>query len=257
MFHTAAFWESIDHAGALGEIAAAAGEQVLFVTGDDIRVPDDVSQLVAAAPVLALGANEGRLVSPSLRRIVNPQLVPINSLTDGNVEPQTPHVVHDWRRNPIPLSPGESLNALCDCNSTAAADQSIVVWLADGPITPVEGVPIYPVRCTGAATLVAGAWTNGALTFAQDLPSGRYAVVGFRAQGATLVAARLVFRGGSARPGVLGTDVESDDDWAGFRYGQFGIFGEFDANTPPTFDALANDADTAQEFVLDLTPLGV
>lgn len=252
MFHTAAFWENIDQATVHQELAAALGEQVLFITGDDIRVPADMPNIVAVAAMLALNANRGELVSPSLRRGPGFDIIPVNALTDGNCEPDSPPAIIDLRRNPIALDPDESLNALADSNPAAAADQSIVVWLSDGPIQPVEGSPIFSVRATGAITAVAGAWTNGALTFARDLPVGTYQVVGLNALGATLIAARLVFRGGAARPGVLGCDLESDKTWSGFRYGQFGVFGEFHTNTPPTVDVLANDADTAQEFILDL-----
>jgi len=254
-FHLAAFWENIDHAGVRAPIAAALGEQVLFIAGDDIRIPDDTNQMVAAAANVALLTTDCRLVSPSLRRFVNPQLAPVNSLTDGNVEPQSPAVMHDWRRNPIPLDPGESLNAEADSNPAAAADQSVLVWLADGPLVPIEGAAIHPVLCTATITAVAGAWTNGQLTFSQDLPTGRYAVCGMRIQGATCIAGRLVFRGGSSRPGVIGTDAITDDSRHWFRYGLSGIFGEFDSNTPPTLDVLANDADTAQTVILDLAKL--
>lgn len=250
--HLAAFWENIDQAGADANIAAAAGEQVLFTTGDEIRVPDEVSQIVAAAANVALNANHAQLVSPSLRDIFNVDIVPLNSLTDGNVEPQSPPAIYDLRRSPLPLEPGESLTTVSDANPAAAADQSVLVWLADGPIQPVEGVPIYSLRCTAAITAGVGSWTNGALTFTQTIPVGTYQVVGMRAQGATLVAARLVFRGGGWRPGVLGVDIESDLDWEGFRFGRFGVFGEFHSTVPPTLDVLCNDADTAQEIVLDL-----
>jgi len=181
--------------------------------------------------------------------------VPVNGLTDGNVEPDSPAKVHDFRDSPIPLETGESLTVLGDSNPAAAADQSVLVWLADGPIVPVSGQPIHPVRCTAAITAVAGAWTNGALTFGQTLGVGAYAVVGMRAQGATLVAARLVFRGTGTRPGVIGSDSEADDTNGLFRNGRFGVFGEFHSTVPPTVDVLCNDADTAEEFILDLVKL--
>lgn len=254
-FHLAAFWESIDHAGAAGGITAAAGEQVLFTTGDEIRVPDDVNQIVAVAAMLPLGANFGRLISPSLRDVANIDILPVNGLNDGNVEPDSPAKITSYAQNPIPLETGESLTAECDCNPTAAADQSILVWLADGPISPVSGQVIHSVRCTAAITAGVGSWTNGALTFGQTLPVGTYAVVGMRAQGATLVAARLVFRGSGIRPGVIGSDSEADDTNAYFRRGNFGVFGEFHSTVQPTVDILCNDADTAQEFVLDLVKL--
>lgn len=253
--HLAAFWESIDQGGVHQELAAAGGEQVLFVSGDDIRVPPDLNQIVAVAAMIAANANRAELVSPSLRAGVGFDILPLNGLTDGNVEPDSPPKVLDLRANPIALVPDEALNALADADPTAAADQSVLVWLADGAIAPVTGARIESVRATSAITATPGAWTNGQLSFARDLPVGTYQVVGFRAQGATLVAARLVFRGGFARPGVIGTDIESDLDSPLFRYGQFGVLGEFASVTPPTVDVLCNDADTAQKYILDLVKL--
>lgn len=253
--HLAAFWESIDHAGADGNLAAAGGEQVLFTTGDEIRVPDDVRNIVAVAAMAALGTDRVQLVSPSLRDIANLDILPINGLTDGNVEPDSPAKITDYRRNPIGLETGESLTTILNSNPTAAADQSVLVWLADGPIAVVEGQAIHSVRCTGAITAVAGSWTNGAIAFTQTLAVGNYAVVGMRAQGATLIAARLVFRGSGNRPGCIGADTETDDDGGFFRRGNFGIFGEFHSTVPPTLDVLCNDADTAQELILDLVKL--
>lgn len=255
MFHLAAFWESIDHAAAEGNIAAALGEQVLFVTGDEIRVPDDVINIVAVAAMLPLNANKATLTAPSLRDFANLDIVPVNGLNDGNVEPDSPAKISWYGDNPIPLETGESLTASCDCNPAAAADQSVLVWLSDGPIVPLAGQAIASIRCTGAITATVGAWTNGAIVLGQSLPVGSYAVVGFRAQGATLIAARLVFRGSGIRPGVIGTDIEGDDTNGLFRRGKCGVFGEFHSTVQPTVDILCNDADTAQEYILDLVKL--
>lgn len=255
-FHLAAFWENIDIAGTMQNLAAVA-DQSIFTSGDDLRVPDDVNQIVTiAAMVGSGGTGRAALVAPSLRDIVNLDIQPINGGADADAEPDTPHKVVDLRDNPVPLETGESLNAQIDSNTTAAADQSVLVWLADGAIQRVTGSPIYSVRATAAITCVAGAWTNGSLTFAQTLPVGTYAIVGMRAEGATLIAARLVFRGSGLRPGCMGTDADTDQEWEGFRRGGLGVWGEFHSTVPPTVDVLANDADSAQEFILDLVKTG-
>lgn len=254
-FHLAAFWENIDQAGTLQALAAAAGEQVLFTTGDEIRVPDDLVSVVAAAGIVGQTDTRALLVSPSLRDIFNIDLSPLNDGTDGDCVPSVPHRVHDLRSSPIALSAGESLTAETNANQTDADDQSVLVWLADGPIAPVAGVEVHALRATAAVTCIAGAWTNGALTFLQTIPVGDYQVVGLRAEGATLIAARLVFRGGGWRPGVMGSVGRADEAWPGFRNGGFGVFGEFHSTVPPTMDFLANDADTAQRVILDLVKL--
>src|SRR3972149_6415146 len=187
-FHLAALWGNIAQAGTLQPLTAAAGEQVLFPTGDEIRVPDGLASIVAAAGIVGQTNTRALLVSPSLRDVFNIDISPLNDGGDGDCLPSAAHQVLDLRSSPVALSAGESL--------TAEAN----------PAT-------------------AGAWSNGALTFLQTIPVGTYAVVGMRAEGTTLVAARLVFRGGGWRPGVMGSVNAQDEGWAGFRNGGFGIFG--------------------------------
>ncbi len=255
MFHLAAFWENIDQAGVLQELTAAGGEQVLFTTGDEIRVPDGLDSLVLAAANVASTGTRALLISPSLRDLFNIDISPLNGGNDGNVVPSIPHRILDLRSNPVKLAAGESLTCQANANPTAAADQSVLAWLADGPIVPVNPAEVHGLRATAAITATVGAWTNGALTFLQTIPVGNYAVVGMRAMGTTLIAARLVFRGGGWRPGVMGSVAEQDEAWDGFRHGGLGVFGEFHSTVPPTLDVLCNDADTAQRVILDLVKL--
>ena len=70
-----------------------------------------------------------------------------------------------------------------------------------------------------------------------------------------LIAARLVFVGPGAagwRPGVLGTASDAAREFAAFRYGELGVFGEFEDTQPPQLEVLAGAADAAQVVTLDL-----
>jgi len=127
-------------------------------------------------------------------------------------------------------------------------------WLADTPPSRVNG-EIFSVRATAAITLADGVWTNGNLTFSQDLPFGQYDVVGMRAESANLIAARLVFPGGRWRPGVPGANAPADVDAPQFRYGASGVLGSFNSNAPPTLDAIGV-TDTAETVILDLIKTG-
>jgi len=71
-----------------------------------------------------------------------------------------------------------------------------------------------------------------------------------------LIAARLVFPGYSWRPGVIGRTSASQPDIEIFRYGKFGVFGEFDHNRPPTVDFFSSSADTSETVYLDLVKVG-
>jgi hypothetical protein len=71
-----------------------------------------------------------------------------------------------------------------------------------------------------------------------------------------MVAARLVFVGGvqgaAWRPGVMATNTDRHLENPAFRWGNFGVFGEFEDTDPPTVDALGNVADAAQVYYLDM-----
>jgi len=247
---TVAFYESIDLAGAWGELAAIADQHV-FTAGDDLTVPELDRIVALAGGVASGGIGCARLVSPSLRDISLPIIAPINGFADADAEPEIVPAVLDLRRCPLRLESDEALNAQAHSDTTAAAAQWVIVWLADAPIEPVEG-EIITVRGTNTDTLVADAWTNGAIALMEDLPKGTYQVVGMRALSAGLVAARLSFRGGKWRPGCLGCDIEDDLSAPIFRYGAMGVWGEFEHNRIPSVDFLSISADTDQDVFLDL-----
>lgn len=246
MFHLSAFFQSIDPANALVTINAVR-EETLFVNGADLRVPTGLPNIIGAAALI----NDASLVraqvqSPSLRIFANLDVEPlVNGLVFGSPPEQS-----YWPENPVALVPDEALNFAVQSDPAAAAGHYGLVFLSDGPQTPVAG-RIFTVRCTGAATLAAGTWVNGNLTFGQTLPAGSYIVVGLRARGTNLVAARLVFPEQVARPGVLAVNAIGDQDPYWSRFGRMGVFGSFPHTNPPTVDALGV-TDTAQVYELDL-----
>ncbi len=247
------WYQSVDAAAAFVNLTALP-EQVIFTEGTNVHVPKDTNQVVAAAAGVGAGGNGmARLESPSLRGVSRFNLEAVNGRNDGNVIPDAVPFVHDLRSTPIVLSPGETLLGTIHSDTTAAARQWVLVWLADAPPTPFTG-KVYTLRATGATALIAGAWTNGAIVFDDAIPAGRWNVVGFRARSANLVAARLVFPGQAWRPGVLGATLQQGATPPMFRYGGFGSLGTFDLDTIPTVDYLSNVADAAEVVYLDITP---
>jgi len=244
MFTTIAWSAAVDQV-ALAAIAAVPDPHVR-VNINDIIVPTAISQLVGA---YGLGINLTRLqmVSPSLRRLLNLEVAPFDRLA----LPAVPFKLHDLRANPIDLDGEEALNAFTAEDGAGATRMNALAWLADGPVAPIKG-DIRTVRVTAATTLVAFNWTNGALTFDQSLPAGRYQLVGARFASAGLIAARCVFPGSPWRPGVIGIVADSGAEGEIFRRGNWGIWGEFSHNTPPTIDFLSATADAAETGELDL-----
>jgi len=248
--HLVAWYESVAPGGALTAIAAVPDETVYSV-GDDIRVPEGLNNIIGAAALINdASADSAQIQSPSLRAMANIDIEPIVAAAVFGTPPEV--LYHPQSPNPVAVA--ESLQFYVKSAPAAAVEHYGLVHLADGPVQPVAG-NIITVKATGAANLSAGQWVNTALTFDQTLPVGTYQVVGMRARGTNLVAARLVFKGGQWRPGVAAVNAIGDRDLQSFRYGRCGVLGSFHTNTPPSVDCLGV-TDTSQDFLLDLIKTG-
>jgi len=229
------------------ENVSAIADPHVRVSGDDIVVPELNKVIMVYA--LGSGMTQARLSSPSLRQIIEPDIEPLDTTKPPLVAYPTP--LYDLREHPYQLVRSEALNF--QTTSAVAGVRSYgIVFLSDGKLGPIPGGQVTTVRATNATTLVANTWTNGALTFAQTLPAGRYAIVGMRVQSASCIAARLVFSGSAWRPGVLGTTVDGSVENLMFRMGGLGVLGEFEHNEPPSVDFFATAGDTSQVVHLDI-----
>ena len=255
--HLAGFAEDIDLAGAEGNIAALA-DDLIETNGDRLVIPS-LNQIIAIAGGLPSDtALESRLRinAPSLLNRTSYFVSPLNGQTDADAEPSDPARVDNLLAGPLVLRPGEELEALALADSTAAAFSWCLLWLTDG-LAPVPSGDIFTTLATGTTTLTARAWTSANITFAERLPVGRYAVVGMRYEGASAIAARIIFRGDSGpsggwRPGVIGQDTADGEIPSMFRKGGMGNWGEFSSLTPPVIQCLADIGDPVQRFWFDL-----
>lgn len=248
MFHLCGYFESQDSAVLVP--TAALADPSMTVSGDNISIPDYASMLIAA---MGIGPNltRAQLQSPALRRVLNYEIRPLNV----GAEPLSPVPIDLFVNSPIQLDIDEQMQAYMSEDAAGASAGTILVWLADKAIEPVEG-EIFTVRVSNASTLVANTWTNGALTFDQVLPVGRYAIVGARFESAGLQAFRFLFQGSTPRPGGVGCDAPADLEPKGQRFGGWGVWGEFQSTNPPTVDFLSVSADTSQIGTLDLIKVG-
>ncbi len=246
MFHLAAWYQSVDPAGAMVNLDGVR-EEMIFVSGKDIRVPTGLTNIIGATALENdASGTRAQVQSPTLRALANLDVEPVVLAATYGSPPEG--VYHP--EAPIPITADEALNFAVVSDPAAAAAHYGGVWLADGAQQPVTG-QVFTLRATATITQVAGAWVNGNLTFAQSLPAGTYAVVGMRARSADAVFARLVFPEQTARPGVMCVNAIGDLDPYWFRFGRTGIFGQFPHTNPPTLDVLGG-AGTAQYIILDI-----
>jgi hypothetical protein len=254
MFTVVANHESVDAAAAYNDLSPAAGDATTKVVGDKTAVPA-LNQIVALSAGVAIGGTgAARIESPELVKLGRHYIHGVNGRNDGNVVPNARALVDDLRAQPLVLVVGENFLATIHSDSTAAALQWVVLFFADGPVAPVIGSH-FTTRLTGATAVVSRTWSLVNLTFDENIPRGRYSIVGMRAQSTTCVAARLIVPNQGARPGVIGCTTAGDEGWAGFRHGQFGSFGEWEDTDAMQAEFLCNAADAAQIVHLDLAPV--
>lgn len=239
---TVAFSENVD-LSTKGKVATIADEHVR-VTGDDLVIPE-LDQIIGAYALSATMAR-AQLVSPSLRKLLNPEIFPVEATATIDA---TGRGFNNWSKDPIPLIRGEKLNA--EAVNTAAEQTTVLVWLADTKPLPVGG-DIRTIRATIPTTTATYAWTNQVLTFDQTLPAGAYDVVGCALFATAALCGRLNFVGGAWRPGVLAHNLVEDNRPEIFRRGNLGVLGSFDFETPPTIDVLTTGATGASVVLLDL-----
>ena len=213
---------------------------------NDILVPDKINNICWAAAMInsATATLRAQLTSPSLKAIFPVDISPIvNGLVFGSI----PRGLR-LGAGPLPLKPAEPLDVLIQ-NGAAVMNRAFLHF-CDGPVAPVKGL-ILPIRFTTSITLATASWVNGAITFSTALPAGNYQVVGLRMWSANGVYARLFFKGSTWRPGAPMLNTEDNNEWPDFRFGNYGVWDQFNNVTPPSVD-LMGITDTAQVGYLDL-----
>lgn len=243
-FTLVGFAESQDSA-VLVNVAAIPDPHVT-VQADDVIVPAAMSMLSCVCAV-GLNITRAQVRSPTVLRMFPFEVSPINRAA----VPATHTPFPNFFRNPIQLDPAEALNFQAAEDGAGAIQSNGLIWLSDGNVNPMAG-EIFTIRATGTTTVTGFAWSNCPLVLDENLPAGTYAVVGMRVESATAIAGRLVFVGGSWRPGVIGYAAVASNENEVFRYGALGNWGEFRHDQPPTADLLCTGADSAQTVFLDL-----
>jgi len=246
-FTVVAFSESQDEANAYATLNAVT-DPTVTVTGDTIYVPE-LDNLIGALACLGTTGVSAYLDSPSLRELAYYYIKPIEKALIPSAPPHLPF--HPTL--PVPLVRYEGIKAYVKADPAAAEQHTVVLFLSDGALTPVTG-EIRNIEATASVTEAAGSWEEGSITFTQDLPAGRYQVVGARVEcGGNGIAFRFIPVGGGYRAGGLCVNDVNERDPPFQRFGQLGVWFEFDPREPPMLEVLASAAGgTSQTIILDV-----
>ena len=247
MMHLALYYASLAGNAALTQLNAL-GDAVIAPAANGYLVPPIINKVFRVAGVGGL-LTRAQLNSASIRDYTPFDLAPVNS---GAVI-STPAVFQDFRRNPIPLSTNEELDAFILNTGAGPTKTMVAVWFCDVAPQPVSG-RVFTVHWTcGTALAAADAWSISTPVFDNGLPSGTFAIVGGRVESATGQFYRYLPKGGNPyRPGSFCSQavggVVTDQD----RYGGIGEWLRFTNTTPPLVEIFALAADATQAGYMDL-----
>src|SRR6266480_702097 len=126
MFTLVGWTQSVD-TNAVLTLHTAIPDPHVRTQGNDIVIPDAIANVAAS---YALGSGQltrAQLQSPSLRRVLNPEIARF----DTTAVPASPPAVNDYRANPLALDKGEFLDFAAAESGAAAQRQTGFVWLCD------------------------------------------------------------------------------------------------------------------------------
>jgi hypothetical protein len=239
--HLVAFTASVANSGNVD--VTALSDQVLAISNNHF-LPQEDWQLLWAASMSAT-AQRTRIVSPSNRMITLPFIRPLILAAIPNANPN----VAWYLENPFRIRGLEEL-AVEHSQGAVGAERVCVLLGLQRSYDPVPRGDEFTMRGTGTTTLVANAWTNVPVTWADNLPVGEYTCTGLEAIGTTIQAARMIFENQVERPGCIGNAIGSSRQFYPFSQHQLGAYGKFRPTRMPIVEVLGNAADTAQEFYL-------
>ena len=244
-FTLVGYYENVDTAGVLTQLNALSDQHITF-DNKDILVPDWASNIVQAVPI-GVSITQSRLSAPSLRQRSELDLYPNGVASSDSV---LAGLMNRLER-PIALTPGEGLRFSAAEGASGAAYCVGLVWL-EGERTPVPDGEVETIKATSSTTTTPFSWSLCKLDLSQQLRAGKYAIVGLRAESASLNAARLVIPGSAYRPGVIGARAIGHirDDVT--SYMRLGNWGEFEHTFVPQLEVLTTAVDTSQTVYLDV-----
>lgn len=248
MFHLAANFVAIGQTADTDIVAVT--DTILNIQNSHFVLPQPMD--LWAAFVSSLTMTRVKLTFPSIAQYggtwIRPQSNALLPPTDPNVA--------DYRRAPFRIPAFEEFRYLGTSALACMTEAAYAIsWLGAG-LTPVPAGNIYTIRATSTTAGVAKTWTPISLTWDNQLPDGRFAVIGSNMVSATGIAHRLVFNGQVWRPGGLsfataglrGHDMQTK--------GGLGVWGYFQPIFYPTCEILDNATGNAHTLFLDCVKVG-
>jgi hypothetical protein len=188
-----------------------------------------------------------KLTTPKLRAINNVNLMPLDVAATISSRPP----IVEWFHHPLALNPIDE-NQILVSGSAALTIANVAIAFGDGNFNVPQG-DMFTVAATATITTVTSSWVTGAITLESPLPAGRYAVIGGTAFGTNAQYFNLVFPNQVWRPGALAYGTVAGINSRYFRWGNLGVWGEFETFALPQLSIQASAAAaTAHTLFMDI-----
>lgn len=247
MFHTMAWAKTVD---------STADTDMTPVTDDIVSIQNShfvLSQEMKLIAAMAMSATltRAKLASPSMRQIASPYIRPIN------VAAIPANNANMWLldHSPFTLKPYEEIQLQVTSGVAMTEPAAGLAWIQDNYV-PIPSGNIIPLKIASTTAAVSNTWTTLSITFADTIPTGRYAAVLSECQSTNARAHRWIFSNQMWRPGFPSFAALSSRLPYAIEKGQFGVMGYFNSNDLPRLQVLVNGTDAAHEAYLHVVRVG-
>jgi hypothetical protein len=202
---------------------------------------------------VAIGATitRQRIVQPSLRQIVEPQIHPLV----GSATPGDDANVADYSLYPLRIRALEELSVESSSGIAMGTERHYSLLGLEEAREPTPGGDIYTMRGVSSTAAVANTWTTLTTTWDVVLPEGIYGVVGFVGAGSGAIAYRLIFEDQRDRPGSLALQAVTQKPHRIFKSGNLGVWGRFRNYAMPQVQVLSSTTTNTHTLFMDLIRL--
>ena len=244
-YHTVAFTANIASTTPTG--VDAVQDTILNTVNNRILPGRDYGLIYSY--VLGSSVDQARLDSPQARSVILPHF----SKIDQNSTPSSDPNFNDYSQNPFRIRGLEEFQPQV-ANSGGGEIDYVIMGLRES-FEPIPSGEVWTMRGTSTTSTNADEWTTITTTWSDELPAGKWALVGGVAQSSTAIAYRWVIEGQDLRPGGVAITSLANRTSDVFYQGRLGVLGRFSAWNPPRIQMLESAASTDIDVLMSFMRL--
>ena len=249
-FHCAAYYSSVSATGSDTELAALQ-DQILTISNNRFLFRENRRLLWGSA--IGTSVYNASISAPSFSNITTPYLSYGIEQSDN---PTNLPAVEDWTMSPFNLAAREELSFRVSGTAGGVVEDNYGILGIEFNPVPAPRTSYYCLRGTSTTAAVANSWTELSVTWQNQLPAGRYAVVGGNGVSVGGIGFRFIIQDQLPRPGGLCTTQFVNQNWKGFSNGYLGNWGEFESFVMPGVEILNETTTADHTFYMTIAKIG-